>query len=137
MFGREHRDWVCWRIVARAVLGPRHLHHQPIAPWSDHTCRYVCLKERNLLMTEMGFDNVPRDMNEQKTRGIAPGTDFVERNQHRIRYTEASGGAQARGGGGMADGTQAHPAWRVGMCLPAQPACSQVQVCRRQPQGAR
>lgn len=39
-------------------------------------------------MTEMAFNNVPKDMNEQKTRGIAPGADYIERDQHRLRYTE-------------------------------------------------
>lgn len=50
--------------------------------------RYVCAKERNLLLTEMAWKRVPKDESEQMARGVPRGTDRVEGDMHRLRYEE-------------------------------------------------
>ncbi|KXZ45059.1 hypothetical protein GPECTOR_59g668 [Gonium pectorale] len=50
--------------------------------------RYVCAKERNLLLTEMAWKRVPKNLEEERMRDMAVGHDSVERDAHRMRYQE-------------------------------------------------
>lgn len=51
--------------------------------------RYLCAKERNLLLTELGWKRIPKDANEQIMRGIARGSE-MENDPHRyICYWDA------------------------------------------------
>lgn len=56
-----------------------------------HGCRYLSLKERNLLLTEMAWARVPKDLHEQRMRDIPRGSP-VEYNAFRKRYEEVRGG---------------------------------------------
>ena len=47
--------------------------------------RHLCVKERNLLLTELAWRRVPKDDGEQKMLGMPRG-DPKEEDLHRIRY---------------------------------------------------
>ncbi|PNH06909.1 hypothetical protein TSOC_006679 [Tetrabaena socialis] len=49
---------------------------------------YVCVKERNLLLTEMAWKQVPKDADAQRALGIPIGDDRAEGDVHRMRYSE-------------------------------------------------
>lgn len=47
--------------------------------------RHLCVKERNLLLTELAWRKVPKDTGEQTMLGMPRG-DPKEEDPHRIRY---------------------------------------------------
>ncbi|GFH19454.1 uncharacterized protein HaLaN_16401, partial [Haematococcus lacustris] len=49
--------------------------------------RYLCIKERNLLLTELGFARIPKDFAEQRLQGYHRGHP-AETHEHRRRYKE-------------------------------------------------
>ena len=48
-----------------------------------------------MLLTEMAWQDVPKDLHVQRMRGIPRGMDHLEMNPHRLRYDEVS--SQKRG----------------------------------------
>mmetsp|Transcript_2077 Transcript_2077/g.5463 ORF Transcript_2077/g.5463 Transcript_2077/m.5463 type:complete len:177 (-) Transcript_2077:29-559(-) len=56
--------------------------------WEDlHSLWHLCSKERNLLLTEMAWRKVPKDLNEQILMNMPRGSD-KEEDVHRLRYNE-------------------------------------------------
>ena len=49
--------------------------------------RHLCVKERNLLLTEMAWRTVPKDLGEQEMMGLPRGNS-KEEDVHRLRYNE-------------------------------------------------
>ncbi len=63
--------------------------HAPLLSLLSPPCppRHLCLKERNLLLSEMAWKRVPKDADEQKVWGIPKGSS-KEEDPHRLRYNE-------------------------------------------------
>ena len=54
------------------------------------SCRHLCAKERNLLLTEMAWRRVPKDKDEQMLWSMPRGSP-KEEDVHRLRYGEVGG----------------------------------------------